>query len=90
MHTHQAIAYNIVMNNFLPTGQNSVIIFFVIYLWSIFWKGLALWKAANLKQRNWFIGLLIISTLGLVEIAYLFYFAKKRMTLNELKFWEAK
>ncbi len=64
--------------------------FFILYIWSILWKGLALWKAAGLKQRNWFVGILVLNTVGILEIVYLFYFAKKRMTLGELKFWKAK
>lgn len=64
--------------------------FFVLYLWSILWKGLALWKASGLKQRNWFVGLLVLNTIGILDIAYLFFFAKKKMTLAELKFWETK
>lgn len=64
--------------------------FFVLYLWSILWKGLALWKSANLKQRNWFVAILILNTVGIVEIAYLFFFAKKKLKLEELKFWETK
>ncbi len=64
--------------------------FFVLYLWSILWKGLALWKASGLKQRNWFVAILVLNTIGILEIAYLFFFAKKKMTLAELKFWGAK
>ncbi len=62
-------------------------VIFIIYLWSVVWKGLALWRAAGLKQRNWFIGILILNTLGILEIAYLFFFATKRLKLKELKFW---
>jgi len=79
-----------IMNDILGLGQIPAILFFAAYLWSMLWKALALWKAANLKQRNWFVAILILNTLGIVEIAYLFYFAKKRMQLNELKFWETK
>lgn len=72
-------------NNF---AQSQMLLFFILYLWSLLWKGLALWRAANLKQRNWFVGLLVLNTVGILEIAYLFFFAKKKMTLKELKFWE--
>lgn len=58
---------------------------FVIFIWSIIWKGLALWRAAIQGQRNWFIALLIINTAGILDIIYLFYFSKKRMTIAELK-----
>jgi len=64
-----------------------------LYIWSIAWKGFALWRSANLKQRNWFIGILILNTLGILEIAYLFFFAKEKITLKDLKslkFWEKK
>lgn len=64
--------------------------FFALYLWSIIWKGLALWKAAGLKQKNWFVAILVLNTIGILEIVYLFYFAKKRMKFKELKFWGAK
>lgn len=76
--------------NPLNLDQSSAILFFVVFLWSLFWKGLALWKAASLKQRNWFVALLILNTIGIAEIVYLFFFAKNKMTLNELKFWEKK
>jgi hypothetical protein len=71
-------------------GQNQIWIFFVLYLWSLLWKGLALWRTAKLKQRNWFVGILILNTAGILEIVYLFFFATKRMKLEELKFWEKK
>lgn len=71
-------------------GQNQVYILFVIYVWSLLWKGLALWRAAQFKQRNWFVGILILNTIGILEIVYLFFFVKKKMKLEELKFWENK
>lgn len=63
-------------------------ILLILYVWSIVWKGLALWKASKNGQRNWFIIILILNTMGILEIAYLFFFAKKKLTLEELKFWE--
>ena len=41
-------------------------------IWSVVWKGIALWKAARLGQRNWFIALLVFNTAGLLEIIYIF------------------
>ena len=37
-------------------------------------KGYALWYAARGNQRSWFIALLFINTLGILEIAYLLFF----------------
>jgi len=49
-----------------------------------------MWTAAKHGQRNWFIAILILNTLGILEIIYLFRFAKKRMTFQDLQFWKAK
>ena len=54
----------------------------VVALWSIFWKGLALWHSARRGEYWWFLAILFINTLGILEIIYLFAFAK--LTLNEL------
>ena len=48
----------------------------VITLWSLVWKGLALWKAAMKKHVLWFILLLIVNTAGILEILYIFIFSK--------------
>jgi Family of unknown function (DUF5652) len=47
-------------------------------LWSLLWKGMALWKAARNNQRGWFVVMLIIQTLGILEILYLLLFQKNR------------
>lgn len=41
-------------------------------LWSIPWKGLALWHAARDGHTRWFILLLVVNTLGVLEILYLY------------------
>ena len=78
------------MNALQDLNQIPTLLLFVIYIWSILWKGVALWKSAKLEQRNWFIAILILNTIGILEIVYLFFFAKKKMKLGELKFWETK
>lgn len=37
-------------------------------------KGFSLWYAARGGQKYWFIALLIVNTLGLLEIVYLLFF----------------
>lgn len=58
-----------IMNQLL--GNQLFFVFFLI--WSLFWKGFALWKSSQKKQLIWFIILLLINTLGLLEIAYVFF-----------------
>ena len=52
-------------------------VFYLLISWSIIWKGLALWRAARLKQIGWYIALLIINTVGIFEIIYLLATNKK-------------
>ncbi len=48
----------------------------VAALWSIVWKGFALWRAAQRGDKKWFVALLVINTLGILEILYLYVFSK--------------
>lgn len=49
----------------------------VLVLWTIPWKGVALWKAAQLSHKKWFIVLLVMNTLAILDIIYIFFVAKK-------------
>jgi len=44
----------------------------LLLAWSVVWKGLALWKAARRNEKGWFIALLVINILGLLEMLYIF------------------
>jgi len=50
----------------------------LLLVWSLFWKGLALWKSARNDQRYWFFALLIVNTAGILDLLYLFVFAKDK------------
>ena len=63
------------MENFLLSTP----ILFLILAWTLPWKGVALWKAARNSHKGWFIALLVVNTLALLEIIYIFYFAKKKV-----------
>jgi hypothetical protein len=45
-------------------------------LWSFIWKGLALWHSARRAEPLWFVIFLVVNTLGILEIIYLFFVAK--------------
>ncbi|WP_278046226.1 DUF5652 family protein [Clostridium saccharoperbutylacetonicum] len=53
----------------------------LLICWSIIWKGVALWRSARNKQLIWYIVLLIVNTLGILEIIYLSFFKKKHENL---------
>ena len=48
-----------------------------LVLWALVWKGLALWKAAELQQKYWFGIMLVLNTVGLLEIFYLLVIARR-------------
>jgi hypothetical protein len=50
----------------------------ILAIWSIIWKGIALWKAARNGSKPWFAVMLLVNTVGLLEIIYIFYFSKKK------------
>ncbi len=53
------------------------VLFFVLVVWTLAWKGMALWQAARAGHKGWFVALLIINTAGILEILYLYVFSKK-------------
>jgi uncharacterized membrane protein YiaA len=62
--------------------SNSWLIWLLV-IWTLPWKGVALWKAARLSQKGWFIALLILNTVGILEILYIFVFSKKEKPVTE-------
>jgi len=54
----------------------------VASVWTLIWKGLALWKSARKHHFIWFVILLIVNTLGILEILYIYLFSE--MKLDEL------
>ena len=58
-----------------------LVLLFIV--WTVYWKYHALWHAAKEDEKWWFLGLLVINTLGILEILYLYYFSNKPMKHNE-------
>lgn len=62
--------YTIHMNTTNVLIQNPALLL-TIAVWDLVWKGLALWRSAEKRQRYWFIALLVVNSIGLVPIIYL-------------------
>ncbi len=73
------------MNFFNPIPQIGPLGVMLILLWSMFWKILALWRAAKGNQRYWFIAMLLLNTFGIAEIIFLVKFSKNKLKLEDLK-----
>ncbi len=68
--------------NMVDWNQPGVKAGFGIYaIWSLIWQGLSLWKSARNGDRYWFVALLVLHTGGLLDILYLFVFAKNKLVL---------
>ena len=57
----------------LPPG-----VLVLVAVWTLVWKGLALWRSARAGQPAWFVALLVVNTVGVLEIVYLALFAPRR------------
>lgn len=68
------------MEQFLIQNQWVVLL---LVLWTLPWKGVALWKAAKNSHKWWFIVLLVANTLGILEILYILVFSKRKRLPQE-------
>lgn len=57
--------------------EQNIWVFLLVMLWILSWKGYALWTAARLSHKWWFIVLLILNTLAILDIIYIFFVAKQ-------------
>lgn len=70
----EAEAFNFLVNNW-P-------LLMAISLWTIPWKGWALWKAAKRNEPWWFVIILVVNTAAILEIIYIFFIAKRKKQLS--------
>ncbi len=54
------------------------VILSIAIIWSMAWKGIALWIAARKSHLAWFIVLFIVSTIGILDILYIYVFSKSQ------------
>ncbi|MFZ2038943.1 MAG: DUF5652 family protein [Minisyncoccia bacterium] len=53
-----------------------IVIIIALTIWSLTWKGLALWKSSHNESRIWFVILLVINTFGILELIYYYLLDK--------------
>jgi len=83
--SHDTISLNRMMNwqsyfnGSVPPGfaGTAGLLLFVVLVWSLVWKGMALWKSAKEGSKVWFVVLLLVNTVGILDILYLYVFSKK-------------
>ncbi len=53
-------------------------------IWSIIIKGFALYHAARHEEKLWFVAILLLNIFGILELIYLFFLSKQKMTIQEV------
>ena len=61
----------------LFTEPSRTIILALVVLWTLPWKGYALWLSARAGHKWWFVALLVLNTLAILEIIYIFTIGRK-------------
>ena len=72
-------SYLIIADYLGVSSTTAIILLSIIAIWSLVWKGLALWKSAHKDQTVWFIVLLVVNTIGILEILYIFIFSEMKL-----------
>ena len=67
------------MKNSLPPEfpDYAILLFVLVAIWSLAIKGIALYRAGNLRDRSWFIALFLLNTGGILDLYYLLVASKK-------------
>ena len=72
------------------TAGAALVLVLILSIWTLIWKGLALWKASKKNSIPWFVIILVVNTIGILEILYLFVFSKMSFKGKKLKFNKKK
>lgn len=75
---------DLILSNNLAKDLRGTILLALLVIWSLFFKGAALWHAAKNAEKVWFMAILLLNTAGLAEIAYLFFFSKDKLVLKDV------
>ncbi len=59
-------------------------VFALATLWTLPWKGVALWKASKNGHKGWFIAILVLNTLAILDIIYILFFSKPKEDKQEV------
>ncbi len=49
----------------------TLVLFGILAMWELIWKGFGLWYSARNRNTAWFIFILILNTAGILPIIYL-------------------
>ena len=82
--TEVALALEQALNAYLETVPDSELFLFLSFMILILAiKGFALWTAAQNNKKGWFVALLFVNTLGILEILCLLFFSKREKNISK-------
>lgn len=67
-----------ILTSNLQTNSIPLWVLILIMLWVLPWKGYSMWLAAKNRDKKWFATLLILNTLAILDIIYIFFINKKK------------
>jgi len=67
----------------LSSGMITFIL--LVAVWELIWKGIALWRTARASEKTWFFFILIVNSIGVLPIVYLYFFDKEYGVLHRKK-----
>lgn len=62
---------------YAPLNSFPTLLVIVLFLWTIPWKIYGIWMAVKNDDKKWFVAMLFLNTVGILEIFYIFKVAKK-------------
>ena len=61
----------------MPTDPQIFWFLILSIIWVLPWKGYSLWMAAKRNDAKWFVAILILNTLAILEIIYIFFVVRR-------------
>ncbi len=66
------------MDNSISVFGMPVFVIVPLVFWEIIWKGIGMWHAAKNGHKAWYIFILVLNTMGILPILYLYVFGGKK------------
>ncbi|HLW29916.1 MAG TPA: DUF5652 family protein [Brumimicrobium sp.] len=51
---------------------------FILVIWEMVWKAIAMWKSARNNELGWFLAILLVNSIGILPIVYIMLYKKDK------------
>lgn len=73
------------LQNYLQFNRYGWLVIILIMAWTLPWKIAALWRASKHNDKVWFVVLLVVNTLAVLDILYIYVFSRRKSLLEKIK-----